>query len=94
MVTNIKEGGRRVVGKEAVVVVATVVVAMLVVVVVAVLVVVTLVLSGGGVCAGKARGPPIAQLCSNTGHNKSHMAYIDRLQIQLSAEMNMNPFNL
>lgn len=88
MVTNIKEGGRRVVGKEAVVVVATVVV------VVAVLVVVTLVLSGGGVCAGKARGPPIAQLCSNTGHNKSHMAYIDRLQIQLSAEMNMNPFNL
>lgn len=76
------------VGKEAVVVVATVVV------VVAVLVVVTLVLSGGGVCAGKARGPPIAQLCSNTGHNKSHMAYIDRLQIQLSAEMNMNPFNL
>lgn len=88
MVTNIKEGGRRVVGKEAVVVVATVVV------VVAVLVVVTLVLSGGGVCAGKARGPPIAQLCSNTGHNKSHMAYIDRLQIQLSAEMNMDPFNL
>lgn len=88
MVTNIKEGGRRVVGKEAVVVVATVVV------VAAMLVVVTLVLSGGGVCAGKARGPPIAQLCSNTGHNKSHMAYIDRLQIQLSAEMNMNPFNL
>ena len=88
MVTNIKEGGRRVVGKEAVVVVATVVV------VAAVLVVVTLVLSGGGACAGKARGPPIAQLCSNTGHNKSHMAYIDRLQIQLSAEMNMNPFNL
>lgn len=88
MVTNIKEGGRRVVGKEAVVVVATVVV------VVAVLVVVTLVLSGGGVCAGKARGPPIAQLGSNTGHSKSHMAYIDRLQIQLSAEMNMDPFNL